>query len=210
MSVQGRIPKHTPGKVVPEKRKRAVAAPADGKASRRENPSQEKAKGGKGAGSHQKAGRDTLRCQERQVHALDLRRGGASYAAIGRALGVAEGSAWKLVQKALMTTLQEPAEAVRGLELNRLDHWLAKLQERIDEGDDRAITTALKITEQRAKLLGLYAPVVVQSPDGAPVRFVVEVPIQASTLADWQAQAARVIDVKPADLSTLAQEESHE
>jgi hypothetical protein len=147
----------------------------------------------------QKVNRATLRSQKRQAQALELRRTGATYLQIAQALGVAKGSAYRLVAEALVSTLREPAEAVRALELERLDLLTRKLEPRINAGDDKAMNTMLKVMDHRAKLLGLFAPVVVTSPDGGPVRFVVEVPAQAQTLTDWQAQALSVIDVPNLD-----------
>ena len=150
----------------------------------------------------QKVNRATIRSQDRQVHALELRRTGATYLQIAQALGVVKGSAYRLVQEALVTTLREPAEAVRALELERLDLLTRKLETRISTGDDKAINTLLKVMDHRAKLLGLYAPVMVQGPDGTALRFVVEVPTPASSISDWQAQAAAVIDVPNLDEET--------
>ena len=149
----------------------------------------------------QKVNRATLRSQDRQVQALDLRRTGATYLQIAKALGVVKGSAYRLVQEALVTTLREPAEAVRALELERLDLLTRKLESRISAGDDKAINTLLKVMDHRAKLLGLYAPVTIQGPDGTAVRFVVEVPTPAPTLSEWQAQAAQVIDITPQEVA---------
>lgn len=152
--------------------------------------------------SPQKAGKATLRSQERQVKALELRRGGATYAQIAKALGMASvGHVHKLVQDALISTIREPAEAVRALEVERLDFLTKKLEKRVNAGEDKAINTLLKVMDHRAKILGLYAPITIQGPDGGAVRFVVEVPTQAPTLADWQAQAAAVIDVTPQEVA---------
>jgi len=145
----------------------------------------------------QQAGKATVRKQERQVQALELRRKGNTYLQIAKALGIVTSTACKLVREALVTTIQEPADAVRTLELQRLDFLTKKLEARISSGEDKAINTLLKVMDHRAKLLGLYAPLTIQGPDGGALRFVVEVPSQAPTLADWQAQAAAVIDVTP-------------
>ena len=153
----------------------------------------------------QKAGVATIRKQERQVQALELRRKGNTYLQIAKALGVVTTTACRLVHEALITTIQEPADAVRTLELQRLDFLTKKLETRISSGEDRAIGTLLKVMDHRAKLLGLYAPLTIQGPDGAALRFVVEVPTQAPTLADWQAQAAAVIDVSPQEPQEVAE-----
>lgn len=105
----------------------------------------------------QKAGKATLRSQERQVKALELRRGGATYAQIAKALGMRSvGHVHQLVQDALISTLREPAEAVRILELERLDFLTKKLEKRIKAGEDKAINTFLKVMDHRARLLGLF------------------------------------------------------
>lgn len=51
---------------------------------------------------------------------------------------------------------------MRSLELNRYDIYLERLQPQVDVGDTEAIGCALRISSQRAKLLGLYAPVEVK------------------------------------------------
>jgi hypothetical protein len=66
-----------------------------------------------------------------------------------------------LVQRALTrlnTTINEKAEEVRRLELERYDHWLSRLAPAIKRGDTKAIGTALRISEARRKLLGIDAP----------------------------------------------------
>lgn len=57
---------------------------------------------------------------------------------------------------------EEQATFLRRVESARLDHYLTKLEHRIEMGDDKAITSAIRISERRSKLLGLDAPVVVQ------------------------------------------------
>jgi hypothetical protein len=53
----------------------------------------------------------------------------------------------------------EIAEHARAMELARLDVMLHAVWEKIEGGDVRAIDTALRVSERRAKLLGLDAPV---------------------------------------------------
>ena len=142
----------------------------------------------------QKAGPKALRTHERQLQALDLRRKGGTYAQIAQTMGVVKATAFNLVQEALITTIQEPSDAVRALEMERLDFLTQKLEARIQAGEDKAINTLLKVMDHRARLLGLFAPVTIQGPDGEAIKFVVEIPAKAPTLADWQAQAAAVID----------------
>ncbi len=100
-----------------------------------------------------------LEAIERQRKALELRRAGAQFDAIATQLGYASpGAAHVAVDSALKRTLQEPADAVRRLEVDRLDRlflawWPAALQ-----GDAEACDRVLKIMARRAKLQGLDAP----------------------------------------------------
>jgi hypothetical protein len=137
-----------------------------------------------------------LETADRQRQALELRRDGLTFDGIAHQLGLADRSmARKYVQAALDRTLREPAEEVRDLELRRLDHWLLRLSELIEQGDLKAIDRALKITELRARLLGLFAPVQVTGPGGEPLRFVVEVPPHAPSVDAWRREAQQVIEV---------------
>jgi hypothetical protein len=73
-------------------------------------------------------------------------------------LGVTVGRAYQLVDEAMRETVQEPAEDLRKLELERLDLMTAALMDKARRGRLRAINTMLNIMERRAKLLGLDAP----------------------------------------------------
>lgn len=98
-----------------------------------------------------------MKSLERMNRALELRKGGVSYAFIASELGYASPSgAHKAVMSALKKTLQEPADELRQLEVERLDALLAVMWSRksIPDFTDRI----LKIMERRAKLLGLDAP----------------------------------------------------
>jgi hypothetical protein len=95
----------------------------------------------------------------RQAEALKLRLIGAGYAEIAQQRGYAspEG-AWKAVRAGLKRTLQEPADQVRRLEVDRLDSLLAAVWQKAIAGDGEAIDRALRIMKRRAELLGLDAP----------------------------------------------------
>lgn len=54
---------------------------------------------------------------------------------------------------------QEMADTWVQQELDRLDHYLLSLADRVDHGEPRAIEVAIKVGERRAKLLGIDAPV---------------------------------------------------
>jgi hypothetical protein len=126
-------------------------------------------------------GRDRIAATARQAEALRLRANGLYFDEIGQALGITKQAAFTLVTRALKTTLREPGEQVRTLELDRLDQLqveaLAVLRRRhvlvsggkiVRDDDDQpllddgpalqAIATLLRIAERRARLLGLDAP----------------------------------------------------
>lgn len=109
--------------------------------------------------SESKTSERRLAAAEKQLNALELRKAGASFQLIADKLGYGGPSgAYKAVESALLKTLQEPANEVRKLEVERLDGmWLA-LYPAMRSGDPSAIAQGLKIMERRAKLLGLDAP----------------------------------------------------
>lgn len=108
--------------------------------------------------------------QARRLEALDLRKSGASYRAIGQRLGVSHEQA----RLDIMACLAELAERqhedtaqYRQLELERLDRlqmalWVKAVA---SPPDTRAALAVLRIFERRAKLLGLDAPTHVQIDD---------------------------------------------
>ena len=133
---------------------------------------------------------------EKQHQALQMVKAGYTLVEIAKKLGYAgKQGASELIKAALAQLVRVPAEEVRQLQLARLDLWLTKLEKKINKGDIKAIQTALRIEERRARLLGLDAPVKVSDPDGRPVSFLVVVPPQAPTIEEWQGQARQVIDI---------------
>jgi len=91
-----------------------------------------------------------------------LRQAGATLEDIAKQLGFkGAAGAYKSVMRELGATAQdhgEGTEAVRQLELNRLDQMQFPLWPQVLSGDVQATTTALRIQERRAALLGLDAP----------------------------------------------------
>jgi len=87
---------------------------------------------------------------------------GANLQQIADQLGFASAAgAYKAIMRELAETAQgmsESTEAVRQLELKRLDQMLFPIWNQVITGDQGAITTALRIQERRASLLGLDAP----------------------------------------------------
>ena len=96
--------------------------------------------------------------RERQIKALELRKAGATYAQIAQQLGYSEAGALRAVTASLTRMALEPTEAVRKLELARLDQmWMLALQ-RAKEGNLQALTVMCQIMDRRARYLGLDAP----------------------------------------------------
>ena len=137
--------------------------------------------------------------REKEAEALRLVKEGFRLPEIAQKLGFSNRQgAHNLITRALQTLTDEPREDARKVCVARLDNWLTKLADQIDAGDLKAIGTALKIEERRARLLGLDAPVAIHTQNGGPlVQFVVALPPQALSVAEWQAQALPVIDVTP-------------
>ena len=98
---------------------------------------------------------------ERQIQALDLRKTGKSYRAIGDALGISYTQAHRDVMtelKRLARLRRDKAEELRQLELERLDAYEEALHTGAAAGDPKAILAVVKLMERRAKLTGLDAP----------------------------------------------------
>ena len=104
----------------------------------------------------------SLAARMRGQQAIKLRMAGATLDDIARQLDFKSAAgAYKSVMRELKATAQdmgEGTEAVRQLELKRLDQMQFPLWPQVLAGDDAATTTALRIQERRASLLGLDAP----------------------------------------------------
>jgi hypothetical protein len=97
-----------------------------------------------------------LQALEKQRQAVTMRIAGASFDDIAEALGYASrAGAHKAIMTAIQSTLPEPVEAVRQLELNRLDRlWLAVWPAAL-QGNPQAVEACLKIMKRRAEFEGL-------------------------------------------------------
>lgn len=120
---------------------------------------------------------------DRRARALDMRREGMSLRAIAVKLGMNVSSVWETIQVGLAETVKPVSEELRELELQRLDHLLAKNKNAVNAGDTHAIRAQVRIIEARAKLLGLNAPEKHEhaGPGGMPLTLVVDtglVPVQ--------------------------------
>ncbi|KWW97367.1 hypothetical protein LI90_4339 (plasmid) [Carbonactinospora thermoautotrophica] len=132
---------------------------------------------------------------EKERRALQMRRAGLTLDDIARELGYTHrSSARKAVQRALKRTLQEDADELRALEADRLDRLQAAIWSKAMAGDLQAVDRVLRISERRARLLGLDLPARLEhtGPGGSPL--VVE--ILPDLLPDMAASdaAAQTID----------------
>ena len=103
-----------------------------------------------------------LAARLRGQQAIKLRMAGANLDDIARQLEFkSPAGAYKSIMRELEATAHaegEGVEAVRQLELKRLDQMQFPLWPVVLSGDTAATTTALRIQERRASLLGLDAP----------------------------------------------------
>jgi hypothetical protein len=103
-----------------------------------------------------------VQAREREKTAFELRKGGASYAAIGENLGISQQAAYKCVKRVLENILadtKENVETVRQMEIERIDRMIMSIWSPATHGSLGAIDRVVKLSERRARLLGLDMPV---------------------------------------------------
>ncbi len=94
----------------------------------------------------------------RRETAVRLATEGHSYDEIARTVGYANrGTAWRAVQQSLAESRLDAVDEHRALEMLRLDELQLSLWDKAMQGDIRAIQQALRIIEQRCRLLRLTA-----------------------------------------------------
>lgn len=99
-----------------------------------------------------------LVARERDLRAVEMRKQGMTYAAIGAELGVSWQAAQQAVQRSLDQTkadISENADELRAIEAERLDKITETLWPRVLEGDLRAIDRVLRTRESFRRLTGL-------------------------------------------------------
>jgi hypothetical protein len=111
-----------------------------------------------------KTSAESIALIEKQAHALQLRKAGKTFDQIAQALGYASPSgAYQAVTSALQATLQEPADDLRRLEVERLNRLFDVAYDKAVDPDQKgamfAVDRCLAIMDRRAKLLGLDAPI---------------------------------------------------
>lgn len=139
-----------------------------------------------------------LTAKQKQAKALELRTGGATYEVIAKAVGYStRHAAHRAVSTALRDIPKENAEALRELELNRLDEMTLRLTARLRAGDLEVVNKLLRVMDARAKLTGIY-----QLPEGSGDMTQITAAfggLMASAMAFAQAQGESGGDVPPAD-----------
>ena len=101
----------------------------------------------------------TIAGYEKDQRALELRKEGHSYESISEQLGYSTRSAsYKAVMRRLREVDRPAVSMLRELEVERLDAMLYAVWDNVLQGDTNAVTTALRISERRSRLLGLDAP----------------------------------------------------
>jgi len=106
---------------------------------------------------------DQTYVNERRAQVLEMRLQGYSINKIAETLGISTHLAAAHVANAMDALVVENATQLRQLELERLDRMLTTLEGGIEMGDPKAITAAIRISERRAKLLGLDRPLQVEA-----------------------------------------------
>lgn len=112
---------------------------------------------------------------ERHRRVLELRKAGWTFERIAKEVGYASlNGAHTAFQRALKATIQQPADEVRRLEVERLDALLATLWPDLTNAvsfvqRNQAIDRILGVMDRRARMLGLDAPTKVAGPSGGAI-----------------------------------------
>lgn len=97
--------------------------------------------------------------QDRKNRAYELRLQGHTYRSIGKLLGIGHGTAERWCKEHMESVSLPLIDEVRKTEVDRLLRYLRVLDDRIEEGDDKAVGLAIKVSESLRKLLGVDVPV---------------------------------------------------
>jgi len=154
-----------------------------------------------GKGRRSKPGADAVMLV-RRPEALQLRIAGATYREIGARLGVSPQTAYTDIQASLAELNAEKtkqAEQYRELELERLDRASLALWPKVIAGSERAVMAWAKLSERRAKLLGLDAPAKTEitGADGGPVQLEAVRRLDKLTVEELQTMRVLVEKIDP-------------
>jgi transposase len=96
---------------------------------------------------------------QRVEKAFDMRLQGLTKSEIARRMDVSPNTVANWINAEIETRIAPKVEPLRVIENARLDYYLTKLSPAIEKGDEKAIGRALQISQRRAALNGLDAPV---------------------------------------------------
>jgi hypothetical protein len=113
--------------------------------------------------------------------------------AIEKEMGLSLATVSRYKERALQAVMVPTVDAARKEELERLDTIIAVQWPQVEAGDEKATNIYLKVSERRAKLLGLDKPIEIS-------QTVVEVTAAERELQDMLAQAERDAHMKAAVL----------
>jgi len=100
-----------------------------------------------------------IQALDKALKALEYRKAGITYIVIAQNVGYNSAqAAWKAVRSALKRTIQEPANELRRIEVERIDAALASIWVQVKQGNLPAIDRFVRLSERRANLLGLDEP----------------------------------------------------
>lgn len=95
---------------------------------------------------------------QQEIQCYELRLAGKTYRQVAEATGLSVGTVHTRISAHLAQRVQPLADELRAVEVDRLDRYLAKLETELDADPIRAIPVAVKVSERRARLLGIDAP----------------------------------------------------
>jgi len=109
---------------------------------------------------------------------------GATIRDVEAEMGIPRATVQRYKEKALMSLVLPTVDTARQEELDRLDVIIKAIWPNCEAGDKEAIASYMKVSERRAKLLGLDRPIEISST-------VVEITAQERELQEMLAQAER-------------------
>jgi len=102
--------------------------------------------------------------EAKELKVLELRRAGFTFQRIAEEVGYATPSgAQRALERIMTRNVPQAPEEFRWQELDRLDRMQVALWPRAMKGDDRAISTIVRLMERRARLVGIDAPQRIQA-----------------------------------------------
>lgn len=153
-------------------------------------------------------GGDKATASARRNQAVTYRLAGMTYEKIAETLGYYDGGAARnVVMRALEHVEAESVRDLRSVENARLDRAQAAIWPRVLQGENSAVGLYLRISERRARLNGLDAPVqVAVTPTTVEVQQWVAQVLTAAGATDVDVDEADVVDAAWTDTDTGGEE----